>query len=99
MVKQKITFSPKIWDSFVKSQILGIKKIGGQNIETRYSIYEAFGMGGLAWGATWDPFFRKMFGIWKMWVPKFPKNHEIWFKNGLGNFISKKIHLDLLVKV
>ena len=74
MVKQKITFSPKIWDSFVKSQILGIKKIGGQNIETRYSIYEAFGMGGLAWGATWDPFFRKMFGFGKSGSQNFKKN-------------------------
>ena len=78
MVKQKITFSHKIWDSFVKSQILGIKKIGGQNIETRYSIYEAFGIGGLAWGSTWDPFFQKMFYEHGPQIVKFYENCPKW---------------------
>ena len=39
MVKYKTTFSLKIGLSFVESQILGIKKIGGPNIENRYSIF------------------------------------------------------------
>ena len=34
-----------------------------ENLIKRGSIYDHFYMGDLAWGATWDPFFRKMFGF------------------------------------
>ena len=57
------------------------KKIGGQHIENRYSIYEAFGIGGLAWGATWDPSFKKCSDLGKFGsqiFKKFTKNDPKW---------------------
>ena len=46
-----------------------------ESIITRGSVYEAFCIGTLAWGATWDPFFRKkMFDFWEIVVPIFEKN-------------------------
>ena len=65
----------------------GHKKIGGPNIETRYSIYEAFGIGGLARGATWDPFVQKMFGFGKNWVHKLANFYEKWSEMSLESTV------------
>ena len=54
------------------------KKKKNENLLKRGSIYDHFYMGDLAWGATWDPFLRKMFGFGKNWVPEFPKFYEKW---------------------
>ena len=54
-----------------------------ENLIKRGSIYDHFYMGGSAWGATWDPFFQKMFETRKTLVEKLAKFYEKWSEMGL----------------
>ena len=47
-------------------------------------MYEAFGIGGLAWGSTWDPFFQKLFYEHGPTTVKF---YEKWSEMGLESTV------------
>ena len=55
-----------------------------ENFIKRGSIYDHFYIGGSAWGATWDPFFQKMF---YEHGPKIVKFYEKWSEMGLESTV------------
>ena len=85
MVKWKSGFWSKKWSLTCKNRWTLTKK--SESLIKRGSIYDHFYMGGSAWGATWDLFFRKMFGFGEKWVPKLLKIYEKWSEMNLESTI------------